>query len=163
MTSQRSTILVTFAEGNERWRRTGRRLAREGRDSGWFHSVELYDGARMAREFPEFFDERPLLFNPTSHAFGYWSWKAFLLNRLAETAERSAKRILYLDAGSHLNVTPVSSRRFRDYEERVDRQGVLLMSMPHLAEQEWTKPSVLDYFGLTTNQREAGQIMGQVL
>lgn len=156
------TLLISFADGSERWRRAGRRFEREAQSTGWFSEVRVYDAQRLRDEFPEFFARRAQLYEHTTPGYGFWSWKPFLLRKHLESTGPSA-RIMYLDAGSHFNVTPRSERRFREYERATERDGALLMRMPHLPERDWTKPAVLEHFRISSEDSTSGQLVGGVI
>lgn len=119
--------------------------------------------ATVAKVSPTFTEELSRAFAPGQRGPGLWAWRPLLLDAYLNDPALGADRVVFIDAGTHLNATPASERRLRDYERRAGEHGVVLMDMPHLPEREWTKPSVIEYFGLDEAQQRSGQIMGGVL
>lgn len=159
----RGMHLVTFADGSDRWTRAGRRFARQASTSGWFTSVTVWSLTDVHGVDSAFTSELDRAFAEGQRGPGLWAWRPLLLDAYLNDASLRADSIVFVDAGSHLNVTARALQRLRQYEELAIEDGAVLMEMQHLPEREWTKPSVMDYFGLDDAQRHSGQIMGGVL
>lgn len=154
------TLLVGFSDGSRRWRRAARRFERQGKKIGWFSDVLVFDCVSLKGLVPEAFPDNNDLFTKDTPGFGYWTWKAHLLKHFVEKQGAEYDRVLYLDIGCNINASVQAQARFKEYEQLTDDRGILLFHMPHIPEQNWTKPEVLDFFGLNSRQRLSGQIQG---
>lgn len=87
---------------------------------------------------------RPWLYR---RGFGYWEWKARLVEHyLATLADGDI--LVYSDAGICWNATPAARRRFREYLAMLSGgRDIVAFSQP-FAEQEWTKGDVLATLGV---------------
>lgn len=159
----RGTHLLAFGDGSVRWRRAARRLGWQARSSGLFQNVVVWDASDLSAADPLFFAKRAKLFDGHGPGFGYWSWKPFMLRWYLERPDLAADRILYLDSGVHLNMTPGARRRFREYETLTDERSILVMQCDGLPEREWTKPSVLERLNMRQADANSGQIMATLL
>jgi len=155
--------LVTFGDGSLRWRRAAERLGREAEGSGLFERISVWNARNLQEVKHDFFLQRRGLFDQQGPGFGYWSWKPFLLNWHLQHADPSIGQILYLDCGSHLNVNDASRKRFKEYEEYVTQNHVLLMVNEGLPELQWTKPSLRNRFNLTHDDWNSDQIMAGLI
>lgn len=161
--SVRGTHLLAFADGSALWRRAGRRFAAEAAASGLFTQVTVCEASTLTALDPRYVDRRQALFADGSPGFGCYAWKPFLLSHYLALPSLRADRVAYVDVGCHLNIRPAAVARWREHERWVDDHGLLALHMPGRPEEEWTKPLVLDHFGLDAAQRQSPQVLGGVL
>lgn len=159
MSPHPSTGLVSFAGGSSTWRRAGRRFRTEAEKSGYFGAIDVLDEGDLLARFPHFQHDRRALFRSQSRGFGFWSWKPLIILDFL-SSNPHVDRVLYLDAGSHFNVSKGAKRRFQEYEEMVESSGYLFFHRPELPECNWTKLEVLEHLKLTEEMRHSGQVIG---
>lgn len=64
---------------------------------------------------------------PSCRGFGYWSWKPWSIHHVLQDMQEG-DRLLYLDAGCHININ--GAKRFREYVDMLDRdsRGMLVFT-----------------------------------
>ncbi len=74
---------------------------------------------------------------PSCRGFGYWSWKPWAIHHVLQDMQEG-DRLLYLDAGCHININ--GAKRFREYVDMLDRdsRGMLVFTNGQ-PEYKWTK------------------------
>lgn len=117
---------------------------------------------------PEFWGEHRqfILMNP--RGFGYWIWKAYLINKVMKEAQEDDV-IMYCDCGNEIDV-----RKKDEIIKLIDvvKKDGLMATFPgktdttHIDEIKWNKRDVLNFFEidehnpiLTTKQRQANPIL----
>lgn len=99
---------ITFASG-EGFKRSGYRLLREAEDSKLFQSSRLFDESDLAKD-EVFWAECGAFFQDSRHkqGYGFWLWKPkIILNAIKRIPLGDG--VLYMDAGSHLNLNSKAS------------------------------------------------------
>ncbi len=84
---------------------------------------------------------------PSCRGFGYWSWKPWSIHHVLQEMEEG-DRLLYLDAGCHINAN--GTDRFREYVNMLDRdsRGMLVFTNGQ-PEYKWTKGDIFRHFGVS--------------
>lgn len=124
---------------------------------------QLARDAAHAAEALDFFDEITLFtehdlsaeftsrmgryLTPSCRGFGYWSWKPWSIHHVLQEMEEG-DRLLYLDAGCHINAN--GTDRFREYVNMLDRdsRGMLVFTNGQ-PEYKWTKGDIFRHFGVS--------------
>lgn len=95
---------------------------------------------------------------------GYWLWKPFTIAKVLSGLQPN-DILIYVDAGSIIQDTPGALNDFRNHlqQARASKYGILPTRFPDTKYQvaPWTKPNVLQYFGVTPTSEIAtrGQIV----
>lgn len=154
--------LLSFADS--RMRRSLYRLKNQAVKMEVFDNFFLWNEEELPADFRAHFKEKLVL---GSRGYGYWSWKPEIIQHALDKINYG-DRLLYIDAGCHLN--PFGRKRFLDYLDIVERQesGILafqaltpdaqnsslkydgrrLFDQPNY---RWIKGDLLDYFGARDN------------
>lgn len=151
--------LVVFGGGAPGIRRAARRLGREAVATGWFSNVVVIHEEHVEMLDPSFFTSRKELFRSDSPGFGYWSWKPFILERYLSHPSLAADAIIYLDAGCHLNVTPQSTRRFKENVHHALENGGTFFSMVQHSQGDWISDEAATYLALTAEESLLPQVV----
>ena len=84
---------------------------------------------------------------PSCRGFGYWSWKPWAIHHVLQEMEEG-DRLLYLDAGCHINAN--GTDRFREYVNMLDRDSCgMLVFTNGQPEYKWTKGDIFRHFGVS--------------
>lgn len=78
-------------------------------------ALEFFDETTSFTEhdlLPEFTSRMGKYLTPSCKGFGYWSWKPWIISHALQKM-KDGDRLLYLDAGCHIN--PAGMKRFREY------------------------------------------------
>ena len=122
-----------------------RRIRREAEEVGWFDTVTVVDEHFFDRDYFH-------LVKPTLHmrGFGYWRWKSYVVKRKLYEMNKD-DILLYLDAGSSLNV--YGTKRFNEYLNLIsdNDSGMLFFEQTGIKERAWTKMDLLAYAKYESN------------
>lgn len=157
------THLLTFGGGSHGWRGAAQRLRREALASGWFTNVVVVEDRDLSMLDAAFFSDRVSQFCPPSTGYGYWSWKPFVLDKYLHLSELGAERVMFIDAGCHLNSTSTARTRFAEYERIADDDGALLFHMSDRPERDWTSEELMKRLGISQVHASSPQVLGGVL
>jgi hypothetical protein len=156
--------LVTFAGGDRRWTWAARRLARQAQESGMFAVIDVFSVQRLATHHPAFYSDHVA---PWSHlrGFGLWVWKPFVIRELLRSRSQELDGVMYLDAGSELNLrTDGARRRLRGYWTQVlEGQGLLTAALSDHPEHSWTRRAVLEVLDPSGTQSDTDQLQASPL
>lgn len=86
-------------------------------------ALEFFDETTSFTEhdlLPEFTSRMGKYLTPSCKGFGYWSWKPWIISHALQKM-KDGDRLLYLDAGCHIN--PAGMKRFREYVDILDRDN----------------------------------------
>jgi hypothetical protein len=92
---------------------------------------------------------------------GYWLWKPFIIKSMLDKIEYN-DILIYCDCGCYIN--PAGNKRFQEYIEMVglSASGTIDFELS-LAEYEFTKKEVFDYFNADEQIINSNQLMATVL
>lgn len=148
-------ILVTAGLGKHHWHRAAKRLVQQAVSlgvcsRGVVASEEVLRGLDGYRELVEGLPAKP--------GYHLWGWKPFVVAEgLRQMRQQSDLRyLIYLDAGFEVNPSLGARSRFKDYLDISDEQGVAVMDTGYV-EWRYSKPEVLEHFGLSLEARQSGQ------
>lgn len=103
-------------------------------------ALEFFDEITSFTEhdlLPEFTSRMGKYLIPSCKGFGYWSWKPWIISH-ALRKMKEGDRLLYLDAGCHIN--PEGRKRFREYVDILDRHSNgMLVFYNGQPEYKWTR------------------------
>lgn len=117
------------------------RLGRQAETLNFFDQIILLTEQDLA---PEFVSRMGKYLSPSCRGFGYWSWKPWAISHTLQQM-KEGDRLLYLDAGCHIN--PNGIERFREYVAMLDRDGSgMLVFNNGQPEFKWTKGDVFRHF-----------------
>jgi len=138
-------VLTSFA--NTPLRNGFIRLKREADSFHVFDKIYFYTEKELDIEFQKKFR---FLMRPYSRGFGYWCWKPQVIAQTLKMMS-DGDMLLYMDIGSHLNLSGKS--RFMDYIEIVRKStvGVLAFRSPQHLDKRYSKIDVFRYFGVESN------------
>lgn len=122
-------------------------LDRLGRQA---QSLEFFDEITLLTEHDlpaEFTSRMGKYLTPSCRGFGFWSWKPWSIHHILQQM-REGDRLLYLDAGCHININ--GAARFREYVDMLDRDshGMLVFNNGQ-PEYKWTKGDIFRHFGIS--------------
>lgn len=93
------------------------RLGRQAEALDFFDEITLFTEHDLSAEFTS---RMGRYLTPSCRGFGYWSWKPWVIHHVLQEMEEG-DRILYLDAGCHINAN--GTERFREYVNMLDRDS----------------------------------------
>lgn len=137
---------ITF--GNNRFKRSKKRICQEARKSGWFDTITCYSPENISKEFKE---KHNNIINESFGA-GYMIWKYDIIpQKLNEINENDI--LIYLDAGCTINV--LAEKRFREYTDLLnkDDKGIISFQMctDLVPEYVWTVHEIFKFYNIEKN------------
>lgn len=93
------------------------RLGRQAEALDFFDEITLFTEHDLSAEFTS---RMGRYLTPSCRGFGYWSWKPWAIHHVLQEMEEG-DRLLYLDAGCHINAN--GTERFREYVNMLDRDS----------------------------------------
>lgn len=113
------------------------RLGRQAEALDFFDEITLFTEHDLSAEFTS---RMGRYLTPSCRGFGYWSWKPWAIHHVLQEMEEG-DRLLYLDAGCHINAN--GTERFREYVNMLDRdsRGMLVFTNGQ-PEYKWTKGDI---------------------
>lgn len=156
-------VLVTFGDGDLRYRRAAARLVREAHSLDLYKQVVALDLTWLRRSDPEI---SRLVHHWIDYGnlrgVGYWAWKSSAM--LWAAREFPGCLVHYLDAGHTIESNARARSNLHDWLVEAQDEGELAWSIPGCSEVAWNKielrrlldPS--DRFG-ETDQVEAGFVV----
>ena len=120
------------------------RLGRQAEALDFFDEITLFTEHDLSAEFTS---RMGRYLTPSCRGFGYWSWKPWSIHHVLQEMEEG-DRLLYLDAGCHINAN--GTDRFREYVNMLDRdsRGMLVFTNGQ-PEYKWTKGDIFRHFGVS--------------
>ena len=120
------------------------RLGRQAEALDFFDEITLFTEHDLSAEFTS---RMGRYLTPSCRGFGYWSWKPWSIHHVLQEMEEG-DRLLYLDAGCHINAN--GTERFREYVNMLDRdsRGMLVFTNGQ-PEYKWTKGDIFRHFGVS--------------
>lgn len=120
------------------------RLGRQAEALDFFDEITLFTEHDLSAEFTS---RMGRYLTPSCRGFGYWSWKPWSIHHVLQEMEEG-DRLLYLDAGCHINAN--GTDRFREYVNMLDRdsRGMLIFTNGQ-PEYKWTKGDIFRHFGVS--------------
>ena len=155
-----SRHFVSFGAGRKGWPAALRRLRREIVRLDPQAQVWLFDESNVGDDIDGLgatLSEFARL-HPTG--YGYWVWKPWVILKVMKQA-KPGDVVFYLDAGCTVHTSTASKLRYEWYLERIRTQGTLLFQQKY-REFNWTKRDVIEYFRLSEDDIESGQLLGGV-
>jgi hypothetical protein len=140
-------IFTSFAAGSKLYRASASRIEMQARNSNFFDSVYVYTDLNAPNELKKFFIENKELFK--KKGYGYWIWKPFLINEILKKS-KDGDIICYADSGCE--ISKFGKELFLENIKFTSSNGSLFFHMPGYHEMNWTKKSVLDFFGATKDK-----------
>ena len=100
------------------------RLGRQAEALEFFDEITLFTEHDLSAEFT---GRMGKYLTPSCRGFGYWSWKPWAIHHVLQDMQEG-DRLLYLDAGCHININ--GAKRFREYVDMLDRdsRGMLVFT-----------------------------------
>ena len=120
------------------------RLGRQAEALEFFDEITLFTEHDLSAEFT---GRMGKYLTPSCRGFGYWSWKPWAIHHVLQDMQEG-DRLLYLDAGCHININ--GAKRFWEYVDMLDRdsRGMLVFTNGQ-PEYKWTKGAILRHFGVS--------------
>lgn len=120
------------------------RLRRQAQALEFFEEITLFTENDLSSEFTGLMGS---FLSPSCKGFGYWSWKPWIIHQTLQRMQEG-DRLLYLDAGCHIN--PNGLVRFREYVDMLDadRHGMLVF-LNGQPEYKWTKGDIFHHFAVS--------------
>lgn len=120
------------------------RLGRQAEALDFFDEITLFTEHDLSAEFTS---RMGRYLTPSCRGFGYWSWKPWAIYHVLQEMEEG-DRLLYLDAGCHINAN--GTDRFREYVNMLDRDSCgMLVFTNGQPEYKWTKGDIFCHFGVS--------------
>lgn len=155
-TARRPRIaLVTFGDGGIQYHAAARRLCREARESDRFSEVQLHSWSSLSTAFTTKHRQH-VLRHP--RGFGLWIWKPEVVR--SSLLSLGCDRVVYLDAGSTINLNPASMPGWRAVVDEAMSTPILAFEMRHHLECAWTKSAVFDALTAPNNVTQTPQRLG---
>lgn len=120
------------------------RLGRQAEALDFFDEITLFTERDLSAEFTRRMGK---YLTPSCRGFGYWSWKPWSIHHVLQDMQEG-DRLLYLDAGCHININ--GAARFREYVDMLDRDSLgMLVFNNGQPEYKWTKGDIFRHFGVS--------------
>ncbi|MFQ7744485.1 MAG: hypothetical protein ACLRNB_05270 [Akkermansia muciniphila] len=120
------------------------RLGRQAEALDFFDEITLFTEHDLSAEFTS---RMGRYLTPSCRGFGYWSWKPWSIHHVLQEMEEG-DRLLYLDAGCHINAN--GTDHFREYVNMLDRDSCgMLVFTNGQPEYKWTKGDIFRHFGVS--------------
>jgi hypothetical protein len=155
--------LVTFGGGHRRIRAAARRVARQGKKSGRFTTIQVFTDRSLKRNHKEFWGQHREFLSSSARGFGYWIWKPYIINFALKSSQGKVDYIFYIDGGCEINSASASQSRWNEYLEMLTGEtGRLIMQQTYI-EKHWQKMDTVVALGLSRADLETGQMQGGVV
>ena len=155
-----NSVLITFGDGDLRYKRAAKRLAHEAGSTGLYKEIFNFDLKWLSRNDTELFHfaERCLRQGDLI-GMGYWVWKSAAINWAARNFPNHL--IHYLDAGHVILPGKTSIDILRQWLEEAQEMETLAWNLPGYPEISWTKRELVElldpnHLHVKTPQVEAG-------
>lgn len=139
-------ILSSFA--NTPLKKGFLRLLAQAQDFNVFDEIKFYSEKDLDVSFKTKFQK---LLRPYSRGYGYWCWKPQVILQTLRTMQ-DGDILLYMDIGSHLNIS--GKERLLEYFDivRTSDTGVMAFRSPVHIERKLTKMDVFRHFNVEDNE-----------
>jgi hypothetical protein len=143
--------LITYGDGDVKFSNSAERLAKQARHTSWFETVEIWNLPKI-KEIDFIWEKNHSNFiqnNKRGH--GYWIWKPkIILSKLQKMPENDI--LIYADAGCEINNK--GHEKLLQYAAWASYSNMVAFYLngPNYTIAQWTKKSLLDYFGATQDQ-----------
>lgn len=139
-------IFTSFAGGTDQLRSSASRIRMEAIESKFFDRVCVFDDLTPPSHVKNFLNNYPDILH--ERGYGFWAWKPhLLLDALTICSEGDI--IVYADAGCQ--ISNFGKSQFDLNISICKTHGSLFFSMPKYIEKNWTKKTLLEYFGVLGN------------
>jgi hypothetical protein len=153
------SILVTFGDGDLRYKRAAVRLVEEATSIGLYERTFRFDLQDVKSIDPENYARiHSWLSIGDVKGIGYWTWKRPIIQFIAQ--QYPSHLIHYLDAGHVVLQDSVAFSRIRQWLIEAKDEGGLAWSLQQHLEIEWTKRETLELLDSTSHWRYTPQIEG---
>jgi hypothetical protein len=139
-------VFVSFGTTPE-WSQAHCRMKKAIRKN--FSSASMFFKDQNWLRGTEFFNKHSDFFISHKKGYGLWLWKPFIIKEALSIFKKS-KYIVYLDAGTELNVTHSSLIRLNFYFEIVEKLNGLAFSL-NMKEKDFTSPFTFSKLKTSTN------------
>ena len=165
--SRSGKYLLTFGGGSADFRAAAQRVGREAEISNCFEKVFVVTDTETGTDFSRFLKANASFIQKNPRGFGYWCWKPFLVNHFLKLLPKGSS-LMYLDAGSHLNLETTDCRqKLEGYFDLAKQRGIFTMHLrtgqfgddfPDLTESAFTTRPLAKKIGLTRENLSSPQI-----
>ena len=165
--SRSGKYLLTFGGGSADFRAAAQRVGREAEISNCFEKVFVVTDTETGTDFSRFLKANASFIQKNPRGFGYWCWKPFLVNHFLKLLPKGSS-LMYLDAGSHLNLETTDCRqKLEGYFDLAKQRGIFAMQprtgqfgddFPDLTESAFTTRPLAKKIGLTRENLSSPQI-----
>jgi hypothetical protein len=150
---------VLFADGRRSVKFASYRLMHQINSSKVSSKTSIYNlnllQDRLSRKDKNFLEK-----NKNVRGFGYWIWKPFTILDFIKN-NPTLKYVVYLDAGVEFHFTEMSSKRFKEYIDVTEIEGLCAFSTQN--DKAYTKRKTLAIFNLAESEIEKPQIQSGIL
>ena len=153
------THFITY--GDAKYTQSKQRIIREAHQFNEFDVIKAYG----PNDLPDNFKQKYSRYLQMPRGGGYWLWRPILLYEHFKTMNYG-DFLVYLDAGSHINVT--GKDRYFEYldilKNDVNNFGILSFQMKDQPEKIWTTNNIFKHFNVELNSEHAnsGQYLGGI-
>ena len=151
---------VSFGDGRKGYGSAMKRLKKEVLRLDPNAQVWLFDKSKiddeiegLDRSFTDFVGAHP-------RGFGLWVWKPWVVLEVMKKA-KEGDIVFYLDAGCTVHTSPKSRLRYQWYLDHIQEHGNLFFELPQ-AEFNYTKKEAIEYFQLSEQEVNSGQLAGTI-
>lgn len=155
-------VFMTFGGPTENYHRSMIRICNEAQRVGVFDDIRGYSEESLNQD-QLFWSNHGSFIEQNSRGYGYWLWKPYLINRELERLQEN-DILVYCDAGCRIN--PGGKTRLLEYVDMLNvdpsSYGIVSFQLEY-KEKQYTKQSVLEYFGVSEEDRNQKQCMATVV
>ena len=148
---------ITYGDGV--FEKNKKKLLDSAVNSNWFTNCEAFGPETLDENFKSKY--KNVLSAP--RIAGYGIWRPYIIKRQLTKMEEG-DILLYLDAGSTLNIQ--GKKRFEEYLDMLknNESGIISFQMPHI-EKKYTTQEIFDYFQVDNNSdiANSGQITSCII
>lgn len=144
------TVFLSFADS--RMAAAIDRIGKQAEQMGVFDKIYVYNENDLDAHFRAKWSH---ILRAGVRGFGYWCWKPQIILQVLKSLPENS-RLLYCDAGCHLN--PRGKDRLEFYFQELMKDSLGIKAFPAYSpfvddlEKRWTKGDVFDYFQCRNNK-----------
>ncbi len=159
--------LLTFGGGTEDFRAAAHRVGAEAQSSNCFEKVFVVTDTDNELYFSSFLSQNDTFIKKNPRGLGLWSWKPYLVDHYLKWIPQGSS-LMYLDAGSHLNLKSSKHvQKLQSYFEMAKQREIFAMQLrdgqfgddfSDLTESAFTTKALAIKIGLSREHLSTNQI-----
>jgi hypothetical protein len=152
----------TIGLGTVNYRAAAKRLASEAWSTGLFETALGYDEKYLKINSPLFWNNHKAILKPRTHGFGFYIWKPFFIKlELSKIPENHG--LMYCDSGNLISNHESDLNTLKSYFNLASNINLVGSNSQRFVEKDWSPNDLMDYLGLSDEDRSSKQFLGGFL